>query len=127
LQVGVPVRAKPPEPKQGSWLAPLGAGIVALVFFGANRPASVASNAPRPTAVPLSVVAPSFANLSDDPVQDYLADAPTDQLTTGIARLGDTFVIARNMGLPLLESPMNAPTRAIPQGRSARDVTLPVP
>ena len=44
----------------------------------------------------LSIVILPFANLSGDPAQDYLADALTDELTTSIARIPFTFVIARN-------------------------------
>src|SRR4029077_10843275 len=63
LRVGVPAlakhatKAKPPESKKSSSLATLAAGIAALLiliaggawyFFSANRPASLASNAPPP-------------------------------------------------------------------------------
>ena len=40
-------------------------------------------------------------NLSGDPAQDYLADALTDELTTSIARIRDTFVIGAQHGLHL--------------------------
>jgi adenylate cyclase len=111
LQVGVPAQAKPvtatkpAHPKRRSALALLSAGIVALVllaagawfFLAANRTAPVASNAsPPPAAARLSVVGLPFANLSGDPAQDYLADALTDELTTSLARIGGSFVIARN-------------------------------
>jgi TolB-like protein len=53
----------------------------------ANRTGPIASNAPPPLAAQrLSIVVLPFANLSGDPAQDYLADALTDQLTTGISR-----------------------------------------
>jgi TolB-like protein len=35
-----------------------------------------------------------FSNLSGDVGQDYLVDALTDELTTGLARIRDSFVIA---------------------------------
>ncbi len=44
----------------------------------------------------LSIVVLPFANLTGDPAQDYLADALTDELTTALARIRDSFVIARN-------------------------------
>ena len=77
----------------------LAAGIVALIviaggawyFLGANRPAAVATNAAR-----LSIVVLPFANLSGDPSQDYFADAITDDLTTGLSHMPNSFVIARN-------------------------------
>jgi adenylate cyclase len=37
-----------------------------------------------------------FANLSGDPGQDYFADGITDNLTTELSRIPDSFVIARN-------------------------------
>ena len=49
-----------------------------------------------------------FANLSGDPAQDYLADALTDQLTTGISRLHDSFVIARNTAMTFKGKPVDA-------------------
>ena len=49
-----------------------------------------------------------FANLSGDPAQDYLADALTDQLTTAIARLRDSFVIAHTTALTYKGKPVDA-------------------
>jgi adenylate cyclase len=47
-------------------------------------------------AVPrASIVVMPFNNLSNDPGQDYFADAITDDLTTDLSRLPGTFVIAR--------------------------------
>jgi TolB-like protein/Flp pilus assembly protein TadD len=37
-----------------------------------------------------------FANLSGDPAQDYFADGITENLTTELSRIRDSFVIARN-------------------------------
>jgi TolB-like protein len=37
-----------------------------------------------------------FANLSGDPTQDYFADGLTENLTTELSRIKDSFVIARN-------------------------------
>ena len=123
LQVGVPgcgeaarnAEAKPPEPKKRSVLAPLAAVIAALVviaggawyFLVANRPAAVAANAPA-EAAHLSIVVLPFANLSGDPAQDYLADALTDELTTGLARIRDSFVIARNTAFTFKGKPVDA-------------------
>jgi adenylate cyclase len=101
LQVGVPAQAKPvieakaAEPKKRSLLARLAPGIVAFIviaagawhLFGANRTAKAAH---------LSVVVLPFANLSGDPAQDYFADGITENLTTDLSRIRDSFVIARN-------------------------------
>ena len=49
-----------------------------------------------------------FANLSGDPGQDYLVDALTDALTTSLARIRDTFVIARNTAMTFKGKPVDA-------------------
>ena len=55
---------------------------------------------PGPTApteaARFSIVVLPFANLSGDPSQDYLADAITENLTTGVSRIPRLPVIARN-------------------------------
>ena len=91
-------------PKKHSALRPLAIGIVALLalvgsvawwFVNANRPAAVASKAPA-EAARLSIVVLPFTNLSNDPAQDYFADGVTENLTTELSRLHNSFVIARN-------------------------------
>jgi TolB-like protein/class 3 adenylate cyclase/Flp pilus assembly protein TadD len=44
----------------------------------------------------LSIVVLPFANFSDDPDQQYLADAITDDVTTDLSRIADMVVISRN-------------------------------
>jgi adenylate cyclase len=110
LLVGVPARAKPamprgpPAPKKRSALVPFAAALVALLvliaggtwwFLNANRPAAVASKAPA-EAARISLVVLPFTNLSNDPAQDYFADGVTENLTTELSRLHNSFVIARN-------------------------------
>jgi adenylate cyclase len=117
LQVGVAAEAKPPTPKKRS-LSALAAGVTALVvlaavsawyFIGVNRAALVASNTSAPAEVArLSVVVLPFANLSGDPTQDYLIDALTDELTTGVARIPNSFVIARNTAFTYKGKPVDA-------------------
>ena len=125
LQVGVPAQAKPAEPvtpaapppqKRRFGLAPLAAALAALLvviaggawwFLNANRPASIATKAPA-EAARLSIVVLPFANLSGDPAQDYLVDALTDELTTSLARMRDTFVIARNTAMTFKGKPVDA-------------------
>ena len=109
LEVGKTALAKATKPavaKQRSIFVPLAAGIVALIviaggawyFLGANRPATVTSNAPaaRADAAHLSIVVLPFRNLSGDPSQDYFADGITENLTTDLSRIRNSFVIARN-------------------------------
>ena len=116
LQVGVPAKPKPAKPaepvtpgaptpqKRPFGLAPLAAALAALLvviaggawwLLNANRSASVATKTPAEVAR-LSIVVLPFANLSGDPGQDYLIDALTDELTTSLARIHGSLVIARN-------------------------------
>ena len=76
-------------------------------FLNANQPASVAAKAPA-EAARLSIVVLPFANLSGDPGQDYLVDALTDELTTSLARIRDSFVIARNTAMTFKGKPVDA-------------------
>ena len=47
-------------------------------------------------AAHLSIVVLPFTNLSGDPAQDYFADGITENLTTDLSRIRNSFVIARN-------------------------------
>jgi adenylate cyclase len=49
-----------------------------------------------PATPRLSIVVLPFANLSNDPEQEHFADGITDDLTTDLSRIADSFVIARN-------------------------------
>jgi TolB-like protein/class 3 adenylate cyclase len=60
-------------------------------------------NAPR-----LSIVVLPFENLSGDKEQDYFADAITDDLTTDLSHLPDSFVIARNTAFTYKGKPVDA-------------------
>ena len=142
LQVGVPAHAKPAKPAEpvtpaappttsrvmSSRWAVIAAALAALLiviaggawwFLGSNRPASVAAKAPA-EAARLSIVVLPFANLSGDPGQDYLVDALTDELTTSLARIPGSFVIARNTAMTFKGKPINA--KAIGKDLSVRYV-----
>jgi adenylate cyclase len=122
LEAGKPAQTKlpkkPSEPKKRPQIALVSAGIAVLLilvaagawyFLAANRSVPVTSSAPPPAgAARLSIVVLPFANLSGDPAQDYLADALTDQLTTAIARLRDSFVIAHSTALTYMGKPVDA-------------------
>jgi adenylate cyclase len=111
LQVDAPAVTKPAGRKMPSTLALLALGIAALAagigsyLLVASRsppltitaPTPVASNAGAPAeATHLSVVVLPFTNLSGDPSQDYFADGITENLTTELSRIRNSFVIARN-------------------------------
>jgi adenylate cyclase len=104
LQVGKPAQAKPIKPdvsKRPS--AMLAAGILAFIviaagagyFLNANRTTTVIATAPA-EAAHLSIVVLPFTNLSNDPNQDYFADGITENLTTDLSHIRNSFVIARN-------------------------------
>jgi adenylate cyclase len=50
----------------------------------------------RPAPPRLSIVVLPFKNLSSDSSQDYFADGVTENLTTDLSRIRNSFVIARN-------------------------------
>lgn len=50
----------------------------------------------RSAKPPLSIVVLPFANLSSDAEQGYFADGLTEDITTDLSRIGDSFVIARS-------------------------------
>jgi adenylate cyclase len=64
---------------------------------------SAASTLPR-----LSIVVLPFANLSNDPEQEYFADAVTDDLTTDLSRIAESFIIARNTAFTYKGKPADA-------------------
>jgi adenylate cyclase len=55
---------------------------------------SLGSKTANPTPR-ISIIVLPFASLSPDPKQEYFADAITDDLTTDLSRIADSFVIAR--------------------------------
>ena len=64
------------------------------------RVLGVAATKPFASVLPLpdkpSIAVLPFANLSDDPEQEYFADGMVEEITTAISRLPWLFVIARN-------------------------------
>jgi adenylate cyclase len=90
------------------WLAVAGTAAVVVIAAGlwlgfkpAKEP-SLAGAVPR-----LSIVVLPFANLSGDPAQDYLADVITEELTTGLSRIKNTFVIARSTAFTYKGKPID--------------------
>ncbi len=70
---------------------------------------SAQTAASQPFVAPrLSIVVLPFANLSDDPKQQYFADGITEDLTTDLSRLADMLVISRNSAFTYKDKPENA-------------------
>jgi len=64
-------------------------------------------SAPQP-APHLSIVVLPFANLSNDPDQQFFADGITEDLTTDLSRLPNMLVIARNTAFTYKNKPVDA-------------------
>jgi TolB-like protein/class 3 adenylate cyclase/Tfp pilus assembly protein PilF len=60
------------------------------------------------TAPHLSIVVLPFENLSGDPEQEYFADGITDDLTTDLSHLADSFVISRGTAFTYQGKPVEA-------------------
>jgi TolB-like protein/class 3 adenylate cyclase/Flp pilus assembly protein TadD len=60
-----------------------------------------------PVAPRLSIVVLPFANLSNDPDQQYFADGITEDLTTDLSRIPDMFVISRNTAFTYRNKPVD--------------------
>jgi TolB-like protein/tetratricopeptide (TPR) repeat protein len=78
----------------------------------ADLPAPSVPSAPpisQPVVAPrLSIVVLPFANLSNDPEQQYFADGITEDLTTDLSRIGGSFVIARSTAFTYKGKPIDA-------------------
>jgi adenylate cyclase len=110
LRHGAPATQKPPRPAtrtRGVWARwPALAAVLALVLLAAGGYAWRAGYAPRFLAASVddklanaprrSIVVLPFENLSGDKERDYFADGITEDLTTDLSHIGDSFVIARN-------------------------------
>ena len=99
----------PPAASPRTWRAlwPVLAAAVALCLI-----AAVAAIQWRPTpqeAGPrLSIVVLPFENMSGDKEQDYFADGITDDLTTDLSHLQDSFVISRGTAFTYKGKPIDA-------------------
>jgi adenylate cyclase len=125
LEVGVPAQSRPgvqsqtsapaAKPRSLLWRWPATAAVLAVVALGAGAYAWRSGLASRMAGVPvaesaprLSIVVLPFANLSGDPAQDYVVDALTNELTTSLARIPGSFVIARKTAFTYKGKPVDA-------------------
>jgi len=106
LEVGKPLIAKPTKPFTSEHRSAVLVAVIAAFiliaawagyFLSANRASTDVSTAAAPAGpARLSIVVLPFTNLSNDPSQDYFADGITENLTTELSRIHNSFVIARN-------------------------------
>jgi TolB-like protein len=73
----------------------------------AGRSVDDAAPTPLPAAQRASIVVLPFANLSDDPEQQYFADGITCELTTDLSRIPDMLVISRNTAFTYKNRPID--------------------
>jgi adenylate cyclase len=86
------------------WLSAAGllfiVGTVVTVRYFPVLLSNTQSPAPGTQSFPLpdkpSIVVLPFANMSDDPSQDYFSDGITEDITTDLSKISNLFVIARN-------------------------------
>jgi adenylate cyclase len=89
----------------GWWLWPATRSSPTATVAGAPAAMSIA----QPLVAPrLSIVVLPFANLSNDPDQQYFADGITEDLTTDLSRTRHSFVISRNTAFTYRNKPVNA-------------------
>ena len=122
LRHGAPAAQKPPQAAtatRGVWARwPALAAALALLLLAAGTFAWRAGYAPRfmaasvddklANAPRLSIVVLPFENLSGDKEQDYFADGITEDLTTDLSHIGNSFVIARNTAFTYKGKPVDA-------------------
>jgi adenylate cyclase len=69
---------------------------------------AAATSTAQPLVAPrLSIVVLPFANLSNDPDQQYFADGITEDVTTDLSRIADMFVISRNTAFTYRNKPVD--------------------
>jgi class 3 adenylate cyclase/TolB-like protein len=121
LRQGAPATQKSPKAATRTrdvlhrW--PAFAAALALVLLAAGTFAWRAGYAPRFMAASVddklanaprfSIVVLPFENLSGDKEQDYFADAVTEDLTTDLSHLHDSFVISRNTAFTYKGKPVD--------------------
>jgi TolB-like protein len=85
------------------------------------RAAPAAASIAQPLVAPrLSIVVLPFANLSNNPDQEYFADGITENVTTDLSRIAHSFVISRNTAFTYRNKPVD--TKQIGRELSVRYV-----
>jgi TolB-like protein/DNA-binding winged helix-turn-helix (wHTH) protein len=114
----MPVAAAPRRPTAGTTITACAAAALIIAIGGwwlwpTARPTSApvvaaTTSATQPFVAPrLSIVVLPFANLSNDPDQQYFADGVTEELTTDLSRITDMVVISRNTAFTYRNKPVD--------------------
>jgi class 3 adenylate cyclase/TolB-like protein len=85
------------------WPSPKAPSSATLTAATLTAPTVASSSAPR-----LSIAVLPFANLSNDPEQQYFADGITEDLTTDLSRISNMFVISRSTAFTYRGKPVTA-------------------
>ena len=75
---------------------------------GAAAPAAAAAAPEKPAPPRLSIVVLPFASLGGGPEQDQFVDGVTESLTTDLARIANSFIVARNTAFTYKGKPVDA-------------------
>jgi adenylate cyclase len=89
------------------WAWPKGNSSAVSVQASAAAGHQIAPPVSSTPAPRLSIVVLPFANLSNDPDQEYFADGISDDLTTDLSRISGSFVIAHNTALTYKGKPVD--------------------
>jgi TolB-like protein/Flp pilus assembly protein TadD len=91
------------------WPATRSPSTPAAAVDTASESAQTAPSMTEPAVAPrLSIVVLPFANLGNDPQQQYFADGVTEDLTTDLSRISHMLVISRNTAFTYKDKPLNA-------------------
>jgi adenylate cyclase len=110
-------RNAPAAERRDRWstrLTKIGAAVVLIagaagapLYFSLGRAPDTSEMPDKRVNERFSVVVLPFANLSSDASQDYLADVISDELTTGLSRFRNAFVISRSTAFTYKGKPIN--------------------
>jgi adenylate cyclase len=105
-----PDSGTPARPSRWSLRWPALAAIAALLLLAAGGSWTRLSDrlAKSAKAAHLSIVVLPFTSLSGDPSQDYFAEGVTENLTTELSRIKDSFVIAPNTAFTFKDKSVDA-------------------
>jgi adenylate cyclase len=121
-EVAAPSAPQPAAPRYPRRSITVGVLVGALIMIAvglwwlwpAPQAPSASATAPparekvAPSAAPrLSIVVLPFANLANDPEQQYFADGITEDLTTDLSRIAGSFVISRNTAFTYKGKPVD--------------------